>query len=80
VSLYDYQASKRVDGADLPFYGLIMAAVRKADTANSFRLRTAFPDVYAEFQARYNAPGGILPTDAEFAEVQAAIRDAGGGA
>jgi hypothetical protein len=34
--------------------------MRKADTTNAAKLRAAFPDVWNEFQARYNAPGGVL--------------------
>ena len=63
MSLYDYRASLEISATDPPFYALIMAAIRKADTDNAARLRMLFPDVYAEFAARYNAPGGILPGD-----------------
>lgn len=61
MSLYDYQASWQLAAADPSFYALIMAAIHKADTQNAARLREAFPDVYTEFEARYNAPRGILP-------------------
>jgi hypothetical protein len=61
VSLFDYRASREISDSDPPFYALIMAAMRKADTANMARLRAAFPDVYDEFEARYNAPAGVLP-------------------
>lgn len=63
MSLYDYRASQQIGATDPPFYSLIMAAIRKADTFNTTRLRSAFPEVYAEFEARYNAPGGMLPDD-----------------
>lgn len=63
MSLYDYRASQQISATDPPFYALIMAAVRKADTQNAARLRMAFPDVCDEFAARYDAPGGMLPTD-----------------
>lgn len=63
MSLYDYRASQQISATDPPFYALIMAAIRKADTQNAARLHMAFPDVYAEFEARYNAPGGMLPAD-----------------
>lgn len=63
MSLYDYWAAEKIIAADPPFYALIMAAVHKADTLNMARLREAFPEVYAEFVARYNAPGGRLPED-----------------
>lgn len=65
MSLFDYRASQQISATDPPFYALIMAAIRKADTFNMARLRAAFPEVYAEFEARYNAPGGVLSTDPE---------------
>lgn len=64
MTLFDYQASKVLSLEDPPFAALIMAAYRKADSTNANRLRTAFPEITAEMQARYNAPGGAL-TDAE---------------
>lgn len=63
MSHYDYVASRQIGATDPPFYAIIMAAIRKADTFNSARLRSAFPEVWDEYEARYNAPGGILPTD-----------------
>lgn len=61
VSRYDYKVSRQLD--DIPFYALVMAAMRRADSRNLVLLRSAFPDVYDELHARYNAPGGVLPTD-----------------
>jgi hypothetical protein len=63
MSRYDYELSKKIDLHDYPFYALIMAAMRKADTENSFDLRVAFPSTFNELQARYNAPGGRLSYD-----------------
>ena len=63
MSLYDYEASRRIHGDSPPFYALIMAAMRGADSSNTVRLRAAFPDVWDELSARYNAPGGVLPGD-----------------
>ena len=65
MSLYDYTVSKVPVVSGAPFYALIMAAMHRADTVNAARLRAAFPDVWAECDARYNAPGGVLPTDPE---------------
>ncbi|MGP4054131.1 hypothetical protein ACTWP6_04795 [Mycobacterium sp. 4D054] len=65
MSLFDYRASQHIGVSDPPFYALIMAAIRKADSQNAARLRMAFPEIYAEFEARYHAPGGTLPTDRE---------------
>lgn len=61
MSLFDYRASQRILQDDPPFYALIMAAMRKADTANAGMLRFAFPVTWHELQARYDSPGGLLP-------------------
>lgn len=58
---FEYEASKRIALQDLPFYALVMAAMRQADTENLARLRLGFEDVWQELQARYEAPGGLLP-------------------
>ena len=60
MSKYDYDMSKVIGAQDPTFYSLIMAAMRKADTANATLLRTVFPGAWDELQARYNAPGGLL--------------------
>lgn len=57
----DYQESKTYGDGDPNFYALIMAAIRKADSSNARKLAQAWPDVWRELQARYNAPGGYLP-------------------
>jgi hypothetical protein len=61
MSLHEYRV-----GAELattgppPFYAVIQAAMRLADTGNAALLRAAFPEVWDELQERYNAPGGLL--------------------
>lgn len=60
MSLFDYEVSKVLAAADYPFHALVMAAMRQADTTNLDALRNAFPHVWSELEARYNAPGGIL--------------------
>jgi hypothetical protein len=60
VSYHEYVVSKGISQGDRPFYALVMAAMRQADTNNAAKLRAAFPDTWAELDARYNAPGGIL--------------------
>lgn len=65
MSFYDYQQSCEITKTSPPFYALIMAAMRKADTFNLAQLRAAFPETYREFDERYNAPGGILAGDVE---------------
>lgn len=76
MSRFDYQASLRLNSGDPPFHALVMAAMRQADTANLALLRTAFPEVWAELDARRDAPGGALPGDPGYEEVQAARRPA----
>ncbi|MDD7812597.1 hypothetical protein PP713_08510 [Mycobacterium sp. CSUR Q5927] len=65
MSRYHYEMSREIVAADWPFYALIMAAMHRADTSNAALLRTCWPEVWDEVQARYNAPGGVLPTDPE---------------
>jgi len=59
MSRYDYERSRELSAE--PFYALIMAAMRTADSSNYELLREAFPDTLDELQERYNAPGGVLP-------------------
>lgn len=61
MSHFDYQTSKLIVLQDYPFYALIMAAMRQADTLNAALLREAFPRVWTELENRYHAPGGLLP-------------------
>lgn len=61
MSYHDYRASLDISAQDHPFYALIMALMRKADTNNLARLRVTFPETYTELRDRYNAPGGVLP-------------------
>jgi hypothetical protein len=60
VSLYDWRYALTQVHADAPFDGLLMAACVRADTDNTQRLRTAWPELWAEAEARYHAPGGLL--------------------
>ena len=63
MSLYDYRSSAELSRLNPPFYALIMAAMRQADTSNMAKLKAAWPDVYAEMEFRYNAPGGMTPAE-----------------
>jgi hypothetical protein len=65
MALYDYEKSKEIDALRPSFAAIIMAAARKADSDNSVRLQLAWPDLCEELQARYNAPGGLLPGEGE---------------
>jgi len=61
MSLYDYQACKRIWVTDPPFAAVIMAAYRAADTANEAKLRAAWPDICAETKYRYWSGCGLMP-------------------
>lgn len=74
MSLHAYLESRSISATDPDFSALIFAAYRKADTFNAAKLQAAWPDLCAEMQRRYDAPGGAL-TDAELAWLLA--RDAG---
>lgn len=60
MSLHEYDISKVIAGNDPPFYSLIMAAIRRADTVNTEKLKIMWPEVYEEFKNRYHMPGGLL--------------------
>jgi hypothetical protein len=70
MSLYDYQLSREIERCEHPFYALLMAAIRRADSTNFEKFKACWPEVVAEVQARYDAPGGKLPGD----EPQAALQ------
>jgi hypothetical protein len=59
VSLHAYRESLRIDADS--FSALIMAAYRKADTANEAKLRAAWPELCVEMQYRYWSAGGLMP-------------------
>ena len=61
MSFHEYERSRKLYEADEPFYALIMVAMRDADAENLEKLRAAWPEVWTELEARYNAPGGLLP-------------------
>ena len=61
MSWHEYEMSKQIAKYDRPFYSLIMSAMRQADTENLLKLQAAWPEVWEELSARYNAPGGLLP-------------------
>jgi hypothetical protein len=60
MSYYDYKVGREISAKDYPFYALIQAAMRQADTFNLEALKFAFPETFKELQERYNAPGGKL--------------------
>lgn len=63
MSYHDYIKGIELLLDDPPFYALIQAAMRKADTDNLEKLKKAFPEIWEELEARYHAPGGMLTED-----------------
>ena len=63
MSYHEYLKGKELVLDDPPFYALIQAAMRRADSDNAEKLRSIFPGVWRELNARYNSPGGLLPED-----------------
>lgn len=63
MSRYDYDVSKRIVAYDPPFEALIMAAMRQADTANLDKLQSAWPEVWAELDERYNTAGAFTASE-----------------
>lgn len=64
MSLFDYLESQRIAAQDYSFYGLLMAAIRKADTHNLGLIRQVFPRVVEELELRYSARYGKIAGDA----------------
>lgn len=60
MSLYDYEISKQLGAGDPPFAAFIMAAYARADSTNTAKIGYLWPEIAAEVDARYNAPGGLL--------------------
>lgn len=63
MSLHDYRIGRKIADADPPFYALIQAAMRRADTENLGKLSAAWPEVFTELLMRHEAPRGVLPAD-----------------
>lgn len=59
-NMYDYQLSLEISTHGFPFYALLAALIRKADSDNLERIRRERPTFTDEFIKRYNAPGGKL--------------------
>ena len=60
MARFDYLLSQVMVKKDPTFTAIIMTAMRKADSLNLARLKHAWPEIWKELQARYNAPGGWL--------------------
>lgn len=77
MSLHEYLRSEELAKQNEPFYALIMAAMRKADTGNANELHRAFPKVWAELEQRYNSPGGFLPGEHEETTLKLVVNNSG---
>ena len=64
MSLYNYEVGLRISAQGYPFYALVQAAMREADTDNLEKLKAAFPDQWKDLQERYHAPAGKLAGEA----------------
>jgi hypothetical protein len=60
MSLHEYRTSQKLDEVDVSFYALIMAAMRRADSENAYRLRELFPATWLELQRRHHSPDGLI--------------------
>lgn len=65
MSYHDYKVGQFIESKQYPFYALIQAAMRQADTDNLIKLQVAWPEVWKELQARYSAPGGVVANEME---------------
>jgi hypothetical protein len=63
MSLHEYLQSQQISEGDPQFFALLMSMFRKADTFNLAALKSMWPEVWAEFHARYKSPGGRLAGD-----------------
>jgi hypothetical protein len=72
---YAYDASRKLhrEIVGAGFYVILLAAARVADGENFARLQAMWPDVMAELQERYDAPGGELTEERE-AQIEAMPR------
>ena len=61
MNYFTYKKGQEIAACNYPFYAVLQALMRDADTDNLEKLRNAFPDVWKELQARNKAPGGLLP-------------------
>ena len=60
MTYHEYIWGREISAKDYPFYALIQAAMRQADTDNLEKLKSLFPETFREFQTRYNTPKGLL--------------------
>ena len=63
MTYYEYEIGRKVEMMELPFYGIIQGAMRRADNINLEILKGCFPEVFNDLKKRYNASGGRLEED-----------------
>lgn len=65
MTIIDYIWSRTLDSHldNIPFYALVMLAMRRADSDNMAALEQAFPEIARDLRDRYNAPAGMLESD-----------------
>ena len=61
LDLVAYRAGVEISRQDPPFAALIFAALYRADSTNARIIRAVYPGIASTGQARYDAPGGVLP-------------------
>ena len=66
MSLHSYMKSRELLADDPPFSAIIMAAMRKADPENLWKLRSGWPQLWTELNTRYWSPGGYMPDEDGF--------------
>lgn len=65
MTFHEYIVGKAIASECPPFYGLIQAAMRGADSNNLDVLKRAWPGVWKELEERYNSLGGKLAIEWE---------------
>lgn len=60
MSYHKYKVGLEIAAKDYPFYALIQAAMRQADSDNITKLRIVWPEIWDELMNRHNVPGGLL--------------------
>jgi len=60
ISLFEYEQSQQISAQGYQFYALLGALMRDADTDNTEKLKTAWPEFWESMKRRYNAPVGVV--------------------
>lgn len=60
MSYHEYRVSQLITSKGYPFYAMLFAMIRQADSNNLEKIKQAWPARYEEFMSRYHSPGGLL--------------------